>query len=66
MEITLNGEQRQVRSGLTVSELLEELRMADATLAIALNREFVPRSEHATHTIEPGDVVELVAPMQGG
>ena len=34
--------------------------------AIAVNTAFVPRSAYADTTIDEGDQVELLVPMQGG
>ena len=66
MTITLNGDPREVDDGLTIGMLLSQLELDRGTVAVAINREFVPRSEHATHRLRSGDAVELVAPMQGG
>ena len=37
-----------------------------ATVAVAVNQVFVPRSRHVDTTLKEGDQVEIVAPMQGG
>ncbi len=66
MTVMLNGEPREVSDGVTVGQMLRELGFAGSAVAVAINTAFVPRSEHATHQLEQGDKVELLAPMQGG
>lgn len=66
MMVTLNGEPRDVSDDVTVEGLLREVGFETSTVAVAVNSVFVPRGEHATHRIQAGDAIELVAPMQGG
>ena len=66
MMVTLNGEPREVSGDLTIRGLLRELGLEGAAIAVAVNSEFVPRTEHETHTLQAGDAIELVAPQQGG
>lgn len=66
MEISINGEPRQVADGTTIRALLEQLDMARRTVAIEVNEEIVPRSEHAQHALNPGDAVEIVHAIGGG
>lgn len=64
--IRLNGRRQEVPEGLTVRGLLDHLALADATVAVAVDEAFVPRSDHATRRVLPEARVEIVAPMQGG
>lgn len=66
MTVTLNGEQRDIPDAVTVRGLLRDLALADSAVAVAVNSEFVPRSQHESHVLQAGDAIELVAPMQGG
>lgn len=50
----------------TLADALIELGYEQAHVATALNGEFVPRSMRATTTLNPGDHLDIVAPMQGG
>nr|WP_321361947.1 sulfur carrier protein ThiS [uncultured Hyphomonas sp.] len=70
MKIILNGETREIEAGTTVAMLVTMLS-ADADrdprgVAIERNLEIVPKSEHATTTIEDGDRIELVQFVGGG
>lgn len=65
--IRLNGEQR-VLDCAVVAELLRGLGHAGQApgIAVAVNGEVVPRAEWASHTLRPGDVVDVVGAAQGG
>jgi sulfur carrier protein len=34
--------------------------------AVAVNREFVPRSAHAARALQPEDRIEVIRPVTGG
>lgn len=36
------------------------------TYAVAINMQFVPKANYASTMLQDGDVIELLAPMQGG
>jgi thiamine biosynthesis protein ThiS len=66
MEITVNGEAREVEPGTTVGQLIETMGLADRRLAVEVNREIVPRSACGGHELEAGDRVEIVHAIGGG
>ena len=66
MEILLNGERREVPEGCPVSELITLLGLQQKRLAIEINREIVPRSEHVHRHLQPGDKVEIIHAIGGG
>lgn len=66
MDITLNGQPRQVDDGLTVAALLDQLRLADKFVAVEVNLELVPRAQHADHHLAAGDRLEIVTLVGGG
>jgi len=66
MKITVNGQPMDVADGLSVDELLIELRVKPAYTAVALNREVTPKSSYATTYLRDGDRIEIVRPMGGG
>lgn len=66
MQITVNGEAREVPSGTTVRGLVELLGLTDGPVAVERNREVVPRAEHASTELGSGDVVEIVHFVGGG
>ena len=65
MKILLNGAWRDTAAG-ELSALLEELGLAGAVVATAVNGEFVAAAVRAHAALTEGDRVEVLAPMQGG
>jgi sulfur carrier protein len=63
--ITLNGEKVSTQAQ-TLQELLTAFGYGDAMVATALNGTFVPLKARAQTRLAAGDVVDVVAPMQGG
>ncbi len=66
MDIVLNGEPRAVRADLSLAALLDELGLAGKRLAVEVNRDIVPRGEHATRALRDGDRVEIIHAIGGG
>lgn len=66
MEIELNGLPHLVKDRQNVHELVDELNLAQQALAVAVNREVVPRSMWLQRVLQPHDRVDLVRPIGGG
>ena len=66
MHVTLNGEPRVLRDGLTVDELVGELGLRTRRIAVEINLDVLPRAEYAARALREGDVVEIVHFIGGG
>ena len=66
MQILLNGETPTIEDGLTVQALLQQLELIGRRIAVEVNEEIVPRSEHDSHQLAPDDRVEIVHAIGGG
>ena len=66
LPLQVNGEAREVPAGCTVAELVERLGLTGRKLAVAVNRDVVPRSGFATRALEAGDRVEILEAVGGG
>ena len=64
--ILVNGETRPLPAGGALSALIAELELTGKRVAVAINREVVPRSQHAACVISPGDRVEILEAVGGG
>ena len=64
--IIVNGEQRNLPTNTTVTELLAILELPATGLAVAVNMDVVPRSEHDQHVIPSGARVEVIRAVGGG
>ncbi|MCK9563148.1 MAG: sulfur carrier protein ThiS [Bacteroidales bacterium] len=65
IEIFINDHNQPLPEGATLAELIAQFATDVGTVA-AVNGTFVPRSHHASHLLQSGDRVELLAPMEGG
>lgn len=66
IQVTVNGTSESVGEGTTVAGLLESLGRKPLGLAIEVNLEVVPRSEHALRLLRAGDRIEIVHMVGGG
>ncbi|MUF05434.1 sulfur carrier protein ThiS [Pseudomonas sp. CCM 7893] len=66
MRIQLNGESFELPDGETVVALLTRLDLTGRRVAVELNQDIVPRSQHAETTLTEGDQVEVVHAIGGG
>ncbi len=66
MQITLNGQPRDCAPATTIAQLLETAGYGGRRVAVELNREIVPRSQHASRALAEGDQVEIVHAIGGG
>lgn len=66
MQITVNGEAKDVAQDLTVRGLIELLGLTDGPVAVERNREIVPRAEHLTTQLAERDTIEIVHLVGGG
>jgi len=66
ISITVNGEHRRVRAGLSLAALANELGLVPEKVAVERNLEVVPRSTLAQVCLEDGDDLEIVHFVGGG
>lgn len=66
MDVTINGEVRELPAEVTVAALLSQFGLEPNRIVVELNREIVPRDRYGEATIAAGDVLELVELVGGG
>lgn len=66
IHIQLNGENRSFDGPLSLSQLIEQLGLNPAKVAVERNMEIVPRSTLADVQCADGDVLEIVHFVGGG
>jgi sulfur carrier protein len=66
IEITLNGEAREVPPDSTVADLVDSLGVKRERVAVERNHEVVRRAEWDLVRLETGDRIELVHFVGGG
>ncbi len=65
-EVVVNGRPHPVAAGTTVADLVSSWCRSPEGIAVARNREVVPRSEWATTALSGADVIEIVTAAAGG
>ena len=66
VSICLNGLPFEVPAGCTVSQLLGLAQIRDKLVAVEVNGEVIPKSQHSQHCLQPSDQVEVVTLVGGG
>ncbi len=66
MQIQVNGDNLELRDGALISDLIEQLGLTGKRIAVELNMEIIPRSEHGTTCLRAGDQLEVVHAIGGG
>jgi thiazole synthase len=66
VQITLNGERREVPGLVSVAELLRYLGLKPEHVAVEVNKDLITRSQHAATVIAQNDVLEVVTLVGGG
>lgn len=66
LSLLLNGEPHRAPPGSTVAGLLCALGLEGRRIAVAVNRDVVPRSRYGSHPLHPGDRVEILEAVGGG
>ena len=66
MTVTVNGENREIAPGTTVSELLTGLGLHPRLIVVEHNREILDRSSFDMTRLNAGDNLELVHFVGGG
>ncbi len=62
----MNGEDRAVPEGCTVGGLLRLLELGGRRVAVAVNRDVVPRSGFDARRLAEGDRIEILEAVGGG
>lgn len=65
MQLTVNGEARDVPEKLTIRQLLDHLGL-EGPVAVERNASVVPRADHELVHLAPHDVIEIVHFVGGG
>lgn len=66
MQVEVNGDAMELPAGATVLTLVENMALAGKRLAVEVNEDIVPRSQHGEFVLSEGDRVEVVHAIGGG
>ena len=67
MKLTINGDVKEIKDGIVLSELLiiEDVEQPDM-VSVQLNDEFLKQNEYPTITLKEGDEINFLYFMGGG
>jgi len=66
IEIEVNGQAQQVPSACSLADLVGELKLQGQALALAVNRQVVPRQQWPQRLLQARDKVDIVRAIGGG
>ncbi len=66
INVTINGKPHALDENISLSDLIQQLSLENNRLAIEVNENIIPRSQHSTHLLQAGDTVEIVHAIGGG
>ena len=66
IEIVLNGAPHRVATNQNLQDLIGALALNNQALAVAVNREVVPRRLWVQRSLQPRDQVDIVRAIGGG
>ncbi len=66
MDLFVNGEKKRLNDPQSVSDLVTQLGLGGRAVAVEVNKQLIPRKQHATATLRDGDTVEIVTLVGGG
>lgn len=67
MKITVGGETKEVKDGITISELIAEEKVETPEyVSVSVNETFAQKADYDTTHLKDGDTVEFLYFMGGG
>ena len=66
LEIIVNGKSRLVSGPVSVTQLVQGMDLLGKRIAVEVNGEIVPASQHSSYQLSSGDNIEIVGAIGGG
>ena len=66
IDIELNGAPHTIAAGQSLDDLVRSLDLAGKPLAVAVNRDVVPRQAWPQRVLRPADRIDIVRAIGGG
>jgi len=66
MIIQLNGNKKEISTDVTITDLLQELDLANTSVVIVLNQTIIQQKETNDISLKEGDTLELIRFVGGG
>jgi sulfur carrier protein len=66
LDVIVNGESKALAGPVSVMQLIQDMDLQGKRIAIEINGEIVPASQHSSVQLSSGDSVEIVGAIGGG
>ena len=66
LDVIVNGESKTLSGPVSVKQLIQDMGLLDKRIAIEINGEIVPASQHSSVQLSSGDNIEIVGAIGGG
>ena len=66
MKLVINGNDTEIKDGLTITGMLESLEIDPGRVAVEVNLKIIKRADFGEHQLNEGDTVEIVNFVGGG
>lgn len=66
IKIGLNGEVYSLEIDTTLDILMQSLKLGEKRVAVEVNQQIIPKSQHADYKIQPRDRIEIITAIGGG
>ncbi len=66
MILLINGEKREIKEGANILDVINSLENNSEFFAVALNKNFIPKTQYAKVNLKENDQLEVVTPHPGG
>jgi len=66
MNVTLNGEKREIRTGKTLADIVMNFNPSNKRIAVLLNDDLIPKGNQAGYILKKDDRVEILTFAGGG
>ena len=66
MEITFNGKPREIQTGISIQELLDQMKLDCLQVVVEHNQNIVTRQRLAETPLKNGDTLEVIHFVGGG
>jgi sulfur carrier protein len=66
MKVVVNGDVTEIRDGITVAGLLDDLQIGRDRVAVEVGLEIVPKAHYDDHILREADKIEIVQFVGGG
>ncbi|GAB6073365.1 sulfur carrier protein ThiS [Nautilia lithotrophica] len=66
INIIINGHEKKIKQNTTIKQLLEDLKVLDKTMAVAVNMKIVKKDDWDKYTLQENDKIEALNFVGGG